>query len=313
MDPVVIIVIAAGLLFFLVLAVVLSAVLRPKVNLEERISKHVTEEEEEDAVDEKPRKASLIARIKEAAESFFKPLGEVIPRPPSEMGKQERLLVQAGFRRKDAVMLYYGAQFGLAVLLLIVGLAAGFVYWNPALVIPMALLVGWFLPSFVLDKLINARKERLRVALPDALDLAVVCVEAGLGIDQALRRISEELNASYPDLANELSIRHAEINLGRNRVEAFRNLAARTGVDDVKGLVAILIQTERFGTSVGKSLRVFAEAMRVKRQQRAREQAAKMPLKMTFIMMILVFPTVFVVVLGPAIITFIQKLGPALK
>jgi tight adherence protein C len=251
--------------------------------------------------------------LKDTAAGFFKPLGEMIPRPPAEMSKQERLLVQAGFRRKDAVILYYGAQLGLAVVLLIVGIAAGFAYSRPAVVIPAALLVGWFLPSFVLDKLINARKERIRIGLPDALDLAVVCVEAGLGVDQALMRIAEELHASYPDLSDELKLRHAEINLGRSRVEAFRNLAARTGVDDVKGLVAILIQTERFGTSVGRSLRVFADSMRIKRQQRAREQAAKMPLKMTFIMMILVFPTVFVVVLGPAVITFIQKLGPALK
>src|SRR5262249_7171101 len=152
------------------------------------------------------------------------------------------------------------------------GIASGMMYVKPMLAIPLALALGWFLPTLVLSKMIDARKERIRVGIPDALDLAVVCVEAGLGLDQALMRIAEELHASYPDLSHELRLRNAELNLGRSRVDAFRNLAARTGVDDIKSLVAVLIQTDRFGTSVGKALRVFAESMRVKRQQRAREK-----------------------------------------
>ena len=163
-----------------------------------------------------------------------------------------------------------------------------------------------------LNHSVGARRERITLALPDALDLAVVCVEAGLGLDQALMRIAEELRGSHPELSEEFRLRNIEINMGRSRADAFRNLSVRTGSDDVKALTAILIQTDRFGTSVGTALRVFAESLRLKRRQRARERAAKLPVKMIPVMVLFIFPSVFVVIVGPAVIQIIRMLLPLL-
>jgi tight adherence protein C len=245
-------------------------------------------------------------------ESVFKPLGEVIPRSAEEMSRQEKRLVQAGIRRKDAVVLFHGTQFALALLfvslsLLMLPASRMTIVW-----LLISIFMGAAIPDIWLSRAIDGRKERIQLAIPDALDLAVICVEAGLGLDQSMLRISEELEGPYPDLADEFRLRNIEINMGRNRTEAFRNLAMRTGVEDLKALVAILIQTDRFGTSVGQSLRVFADSLRVKRQQRARERAAKLPIKMIPIMVLFIFPSIFVVVVGPAVIQIIRALIPVL-
>jgi len=149
--------------------------------------------------------------------------------------------------------------------------------------------------------------------LPDMLDLAVVSVEAGLGMDQSLMRISQELSPVYPDLSEELKLYSLEVNAGRKRADAFRNLGNRTGVDDLKAFVAVLIQTDRFGTSVAQSLRVFADNLRVKRRQRAEEHSAKMSIKMIPPLVVFIFPAIFVVILGPAIIAIVRQLLPGLK
>ena len=143
-------------------------------------------------------------------------------------------------------------------------------------------------------------------------DLAVVCVEAGLGLDQSLMRIAEELQEPHPELSDEFKLRNIEINMGRTRQDAFRNLAERCASDDMKALVAILIQTDRFGTSVGTALRVFADSLRLKRRQRARERAAKLPVKMIPVMVVFVFPSIFVVIVGPAVIQIMRNLLPML-
>jgi tight adherence protein C len=144
------------------------------------------------------------------------------------------------------------------------------------------------------------------------MDLAVIAIEAGLGLDQALLRVGEEIAVPHPSLADELQLRNLEVNMGRSRSDAFRNLADRTGVEDLKALVAILIQTDRFGTSAGQALRTFSEAMRVKRRQRAEEQAAKLAIKMVIPMVLFIFPGVFIVILGPAFIAIIRDLLPTL-
>jgi tight adherence protein C len=171
---------------------------------------------------------------------------------------------------------------------------------------------GALLPDLWLSRLIRARKLRIQDGLPDALDLIVVCVEAGLGLDQALLRIAHELKRPYPDLSEELELVILEVNAGKSRADALRNLAQRTDIEDLKALVAILIQTDRFGTSVGQSLRVFAQTLRVKRRQRAEECAAKIPVKMVPAMVIFIFPAIFVVVAGPAVIRIAQSLVPYL-
>ncbi len=148
------------------------------------------------------------------------------------------------------------------------------------------------------------------MALPDMMDLAVVCVEAGMGLDQALQRIGEELQIPHPDLSNELRLYNLEVNAGWKRPDALRNLAARTAVDDVRALVASLIQSDRFGTSIADSLRIFSDSLRVKRRQRAEERAAKMSVKIVVPLVIFIFPAIFAVVAGPAIIGLVRELLP---
>jgi tight adherence protein C len=245
-------------------------------------------------------------------EGLFKPLGEFIPRSAEEMSRQEKRLVQAGIRRKDGVVLFHGAQLGLALLFVAASLTLLPTGRSTIAYVLVAVFMGAAIPDLWLSRTIDGRKERIQLAIPDALDLAVICVEAGLGLDQSLMRIAEELQEAYPDLSDEFRLRNIEVNMGRTRTEAFRNLAMRTGVEDLKSLVAILIQTDRFGTSVGQSLRVFAESLRIKRQQRARERAAKLPIKMIPIMILFIFPSIFVVVVGPAVIQIIRSLLPVL-
>jgi tight adherence protein C len=183
---------------------------------------------------------------------------------------------------------------------------------NPILPVILAIFLGSVLLDVWLARRIRARKRRIELALPEALDLAVICVEAGLPLDQSLTRIGQEMRSTDPDLAGELQLFNLEVNAGKRRSEALRNLANRTAVEDVKSLVAVLIQTERFGTSVAKSLRVFADTMRSKRRQRAEEQAAKMAVKIVVPLVFFIVPALFVVVLLPAVITVIRELLPSL-
>jgi len=145
------------------------------------------------------------------------------------------------------------------------------------------------------------------------MDLAVIAVEAGLGLDQALLCVGDEISVAHPALADELRLRNLEVNMGRSRSEALRNLAERTGVEDLKALIAILIQTDKFGTSVGQALRTFSESLRIKRRQRAEEQAAKLAIKMVIPMVVFIFPGVFIVILGPAFIAIVRDLLPTLS
>ena len=240
-------------------------------------------------------------------------LGEMIPRSPDEMSRQERRLVQAGIRRKDAPLLFLGAQAGLAVALLLGFAVAGQLQKNLFLYGALAVLLGAALPDLWLREVVRRRKERIQLALPDALDLLVVCVEAGLGLDQSLARIGQELRRAHPDLSEELHLLGLELNAGKARAEALRNLAKRTEVEDLRSLVAVLIQTDRFGTSIADSLRVFSDSLRTKRRQRAEEFAAKMGVKMIPPLFLFILPATFVVVVGPAIIGIATGLLPFLR
>jgi tight adherence protein C len=289
-------------LFFMGLLMGGQALMRRVANLKERVRQEHNGEE-----------TPLTLRDKvHFVEAVFKPLGTWVPRSAEEMSKVEQKLTQAGIRRKDGPVLFYGSQVALALSLLFVFAATGPLYKHFLLCLAFSILVGMAFPELWLRRRISARKERIQCALPDAMDLAVITVEAGLGLDQSLQRIGEEIHIAHPDLSDEFQLRNLEVNMGKTRVEAFRNLAARTGVEDVKALVAILIQTDRFGTSIAQSLRVFAESMRVKRRQRAEERAAKMALKMIPPMVFFIFPSMFVTLLGPAIISVIRELVPAL-
>src|SRR5258706_4883490 len=167
-------------------------------------------------------------------------------------------------------------------------------------------MIGWMTPGLILGWLIGRQKVRIENGLPDALDLMVVCVEAGCGLDQAILKTSTELEISHPELAAELKLITTEVRAGKPRLEAFKNFASRTKVDDVRSLVAMLVQTDRFGTSVAQALRTHAEVSRTKRRQRAEERAAKIGVKLVFPLVFLLFPAFFVVTIGPAVIQFIH-------
>jgi len=246
------------------------------------------------------------------AEAVFKSLGSSIPRPAEELSKQGLRLVQAGIRRKDGAVLFLGVQVGLALTVLLTFLLTGYPRINTLVAMALSVLIGALIPDLWLKRAVSHRQERVRLALPDALDLTVVSVEAGLGLDQALLRIAEELRMAHPDLSEELELMTLEIGAGRTRPEALRNLARRTDVAEVGALAAILIQTHRFGTSIGQSLRIFSDNLRTKRRQRAEEMAAKIAVKMIIPMVIFVFPAILIVVGGPAIITITDKLMPFL-
>jgi len=173
-----------------------------------------------------------------------------------------------------------------------------------------ALAIGYIGPGFVLAREAKARQHRIRLSLPDALDLLVVSVEAGLGLDQALQRVGAELTLAHPELSEELRLVNLELRAGKARPEALRNLADRTGVDDLSSLAAMLIQTDKFGTSVARSLRVHSETLRTKRRQRAEEAAAKTGVKMVFPLVFCIFPAIWVVTIGPAAIKFVEVLFP---
>ena len=239
-------------------------------------------------------------------------VGERLPKRPKELGTLRLRLVQAGFRRRDALPVFLTIRVGVAILAFAV-CATPFVM-QPNLTVALAALgVGYVLPGMVLARLAKRRQHRIRLALADALDLLVISVEAGLGLDQALVRVGQELELSHADLAGELRLANLELLAGKPRSEALRNLADRTGVDDLNSLVAMLVQTDKFGTSVANSLRVFSDTLRTKRRQRAEEAAAKTGVKMVFPLVLCIFPAIWVVTIGPAAIQFVNMLFPIIE
>ena len=239
----------------------------------------------------------------------LKRIGRVVPKSPSEMGKLQLRLVHAGFRRPDAVALFLGIRAGCA--LLCFAAMATPILVRPSVAVALgAAGLGYLLPGIVLARLARRRQHRIRLSVPDALDLLVVSVEAGLGLDQAIQRVAEELAQVHPELAEDLRMINLELRAGKARPEALHNLAARTGVDDLSSLVAVLVQTDKFGTSVAQALRVHSDVLRTKRRQRAEEAAAKTGVKMVFPLVICIFPAIWIVTIGPAAIKFFQILGP---
>ena len=241
--------------------------------------------------------------------SLFSRLGERVPKSANELGKIRLRLVQAGYRRNDALAIFLGIRVAFAlVCFLLVGTP---VFMRPDVFLALvAAAFGYIIPGMVLARMSGRRQHRIRMSLADALDLLVVSVEAGLGLDQALARVAQELAFAYPDLSSELRLVGLELLAGTARPDALRNLADRTGVDDLRSLTAMLVQTDKFGTSVANSLRVFSETLRTKRRQRAEEAAAKTGVKMVFPLVLCIFPAIWIVTIGPAAIRFIRVLGP---
>jgi tight adherence protein C len=251
-----------------------------------------------------PRFQSLVGLLKR--------VGEKAPRSPKELGALRLRLVQAGYRRDEALTIFFGIRVTLALVLFSL-LSTSFVT-RPNLTFALGGLgLGYVLPGMVLARRAKGRAHRIRLALADMLDLLVVSVEAGLGLDQAISRVGSELAFAYPELSDELRLINLELRAGKARSEALRNLADRTGVDDLSSLVTMLIQTDKFGTSVAQSLRVYSETLRTKRRQRAEEAAAKTGVKMVFPLVFCIFPAIWVVTIGPAAIRFVTVLFPLIE
>ena len=230
----------------------------------------------------------------------------IIPISPKQLPLLRRRMGRAGYYGMTPVLVYAAAQF--VCLLVFGGVAWWFLPrgtgWILALI---AAAIGYLVPSLVLHRKITLRQKVIRNGLPDALDLFIVCLEAGSSLDQAIIKAGDELEIAYPALAEELRMLTIETRAGKPRLEAFRNFATRTGVDDVRSLVAMLIQTDRFGTSVAQALRTHAVTARTKRRQRAEEHAAKIGVKLVFPLVFLLFPAFYVVTLGPAVVQFVRK------
>lgn len=257
-------------------------------------------------VDERRRRQERRERLQEVLEA----VGERVAGEPGQRGALRKKLLHAGIRHPRAVPIYLGvrvlAAAGFALLGFLGATALTVGLTRILLLTACGALVGLILPPLYLTRRVRRRKEAIQKGLPDALDLMVVCVEAGLGLNQTLVRVADETERICPELSEELVLTNLEIRAGTSREEALRNLGERTGVDDVRSLVGMLIQTDRFGTSIAKSLRVHSDDLRSKRQQRAEEAAAKTTIKMIPPLVFFIFPAIFVVILGPALIRIIE-------
>lgn len=249
---------------------------------------------------------------RERLAALLQDVGERIARK-RDTSEVRLFLMRAGYRHPAAPSIYWGARIALAAGLgIAVGGAVSLSGARPAITSLAALWVaaaGWVLPAFVVGRQMRERQKQLVHALPDALDLLVVCVEAGLGLNQALLRVSEEAGHISPVMSEELAQVNLEIRAGAPREEALRNLGERTGVQDIRSLATMLIQTDRFGTSVAQALRVHADTLRQKRRQRAEEAAAKTTVKMVFPLVLCIFPALFVVLLGATVIQIFRTLS----
>jgi len=240
-------------------------------------------------------------------------IGDLVPASSANQSRTQLMMLRAGYRSSNGMLAMRGIKILLPVGLVALVFATGLYRLNPFMIALLAAAAGYLLPDLWLVWRVHARQHRLRLALPDGLDLLVICVEAGLGLDQSLMRVAEELRITHPELSDELQLVNLETRLGKTRLDALRELARRTGLEDIKALVAMLIQTDRFGTSVAQSLRVHSDDLRMKRRQRAEEMAAKTTVKMVPPLVFFIFPALMVVILGPAVITLMRQLMPALK
>ena len=249
---------------------------------------------------------------RERLEGLLEAFGEKVSAKRAEWSQLQQRLVQAGYRRTSSVAIYFATRVLSVAAFAVSGLVvAAFLEARPAMVTLAtagAGLFGWVLPRYYVAKRIQKRQHSLQRALPDTLDLMVVCVEAGLGLNQALVRVSEEIEHVSRIMSEELMLTNLEIRAGTPRDEALRNLGERTGVADLKSLTAMLVQTDRFGTSIATALRVHSDTMRTKRRQRAEEAAAKTTIKLVFPLVLFIFPAMFVVILGPAVLHILKQM-----
>jgi len=240
-------------------------------------------------------------------EKLLHPFRGVLPRSAAEVSKIQKQLARAGLREARHLNTYYAAKVLVPASLCVLATVTGAFQLSPLFVYTTAAGIGFLVPDFWLGRLVAARKLNIRLGLPEALDLLVVCVEAGLSLDRAILRTAEEMRVSQPAIADELGLIALQQRAGRPRAEAWHECAQRTGVDTVRSLASLIIQADKFGTSVGKVLRAHAETLRTRRRQDAEERAAKTTVKLVFPLVMLIFPSLFVVTLGPSMIVMFES------
>jgi len=248
---------------------------------------------------------------------FLHQLGEYVPISPDDASELRKMLIMAGYRSDRAVTIFYGAKIVLGIVMLIVAFMIKDIVASGTVLRMVLVVAGGFLgfsgPNFLLDRMITKRQDRIRLSLPDALDLLVVSVEAGLGLDQAIQHVSRELTGSHREISEELSLVNLEMRAGKRRSEALRNLGERTGEPELKKLIAILVQNDRFGTSMAEALRAHSDFLRVRRRQEAEERAAKVGVKLVFPIFFFILPSMLVVSAGPGLLQIFKNLFPMMR
>ena len=256
------------------------------------------------------KKASLLGLLQQRGTSLGNNMmgqfERLVPRSQSELSVVQRRLVRAGYRNDTTVTFFYGAKILVPLCLCLIAFATP-LSQGGLFVYALALGLGFLAPDFWLGRKIATRQAKIRRGLPDVLDLMVICIEAGQSLDQATVRTAEELRAAQPAISDELGVVVLEQRAGRARTDAWRQFAERTAVDTVRNLVSVLVQSEKFGTSIAKTLRVHADTLRTQRRQKVEEQAAKTTVKLVFPLVFFIFPSLFVVTLGPACIVITES------
>lgn len=253
--------------------------------------------------------ASTLAETRDVLGGMVESVERLIPKTEQETSVQQQRLIRAGYRGDAALKYFFGAKVIVPVTLCILAAITGAGRWSPFFVYALCLGIGFLAPDFWLGRQIANRQLQMRKGLPDVLDLLIICVEAGLSLDQATSRTADELKKAQPALSDELGIVALEQRAGRARSEAWRHLAERTDVDHIRNLVTMLIQAEQFGTSIGKTLRVHSDTLRTQRIQEVEEKAAKLSVKLLFPLVLFIFPSLFLVTLGPAMISMVEGFG----
>lgn len=267
-------------------------------------------------INPRPKQKTLVETFQNTGSSIgnvVKKFENLMPKSEQEVSVIRLRLSRAGYRNENAMKIFYGSKVLTPLLLAVIAGVSGLANLGPFFVYLMALGGGFLAPDFWLGKRITARQKKLTRGLPDVLDLLVICMEAGLSLDQATARSAEELSQSQPEICDELSVVVLEQRAGRARSESWKNMAERTGVECLRNLVSMLVQTEQFGTSIAKMLRVHADTLRVQRVQMIEEMAGKTSVKLVFPLVLFIFPALFLVTLGPAAIVMAESFSALTK
>lgn len=265
------------------------------------------------AIDPSSGQDTWLSRLKpnragDSLKAAIQPFDRVLPKSPQEVSVAQRRLMHAGLREDSHLRIFYGTKVLLPIFLCIIVATSGATrQLSPFYAYTLALALGYLLPDFWLGRRIKQRQTNIRLGLPDFLDLMCVCVEAGLSMDQSLSRTSEEMRVSHPEIADEMGLVTLEQRAGRPRVDAWKNMAERVDLEVIRTLVSAIVQADQFGTSIAKTLRIYSEGLRTRRRQQVEEIAAKMSVKLVFPLVFFIFPSIFVVALGPSLLAIVDS------